>query len=103
MNEKIMFIYFLIQNHLTPYMTCTVPEIMDCKFWWISYWNALIMIVALAHTIMGPYCVSFGENSDFEENMCKFLYCFNIPVAILYIMDVFIEIIAGVPVYGTYD
>lgn len=34
----IALVYFA-QNHLTPYITCTVPQIMDSMYKWVPYWN----------------------------------------------------------------
>ncbi|OXA59583.1 Potassium voltage-gated channel subfamily H member 2 [Folsomia candida] len=29
----------VVKNHLTPYITCTVPQIMDSMYKWVPYWN----------------------------------------------------------------
>ena len=73
---------------------------MDTEITWVKYWNAAVMINAMCFAFIGPFCVSFGENSEFEKTMCYILTQIGYPMTILYILDVYVEIIAAAPVYG---
>lgn len=58
------------------------------------------MIAAMVYAYFGPYCVSFGGNSQLDKATCSILTIMSYPVILLYIADIFVEIIAAAPVYG---
>jgi hypothetical protein len=73
---------------------------MDTDIEWIEYWNTAMMISALIYAFMGPYCCFFGENSEFQQRICKVLAVTDYVMMFVYAFDVVVEIIAAAPVYG---
>lgn len=51
------------KNHVTPYMTCVVPEILASEITFIRVWNIAILICSLMYGFYGPYCLAFNTSS----------------------------------------
>lgn len=51
------------KNHVTPYMTCVVPEILASEITFIQIWNITILICSLMYSFYAPYCLAFNTAS----------------------------------------
>jgi len=92
----------VIKNHLTPYMTCVVPEIMDTEIHWIKLWNFIIMLIALSYAFFGPFCLVFGESTKLEHYVCTAQNWASFVISLIFLVDVFVEILGACPVAGIY-
>lgn len=106
-NEFVIFDYPCMdkgarKNHMIPYTTCVVPEILSSEMPLIQIWNVTIVICALVHCFCNPYCFAFNQVTTLEKFMCDASKWMEYVVAILYLLDVIVEILGSAPVEGLY-
>ncbi|CAL8148468.1 unnamed protein product [Orchesella dallaii] len=92
----------VLKNHLTPYMTCVVPEIMNSEMKWIKLWNFFIMSIAVWYAFFGPFCLVFGESTKLEHYVCTAQNFASGVISLIFLVDVFVEIMGACPVKGYY-
>ncbi|CAL8137954.1 unnamed protein product [Orchesella dallaii] len=90
------------KNHVKPYMTCVVPEILGSDVTVITVWNIIILISALCYCFYGPYCRAFNTSSLIELYVCQAGEALDYVNTVIYIVDVFVEILGAAPVEGLY-
>jgi len=74
---------------------------MTSELEWIKWWNIIIMIFALIYAFIAPYCLAFAQSSKLEIYICDATKAFEYLNLIMYIADVFVEIIGACPVAGS--